>query len=325
MSVFGFVVIGRNEGRRLAKCLAAVLTYGAPVVYVDSASNDGSPELARQMGATVVSLDQSCPMNASRGRQEGTRALLKLLPNCEFIQFIDGDCVLAPDWIDAALTFMGQHSAAAVVCGRRFEAFPNASIYNRLCDEEWNTPCGMVAASGGDALMRADKLTAVGGFDPTLMASEEPELATRLRAAGWEIWRIDALMTEHDASIFNYRAYWRRSLRGGFGLWQVWRRTSHLEHPINARALLSALFWVVLTPILLVIVAGIIRAPALMLTLPLIYLFQVARMAARKGASDWHNWRAASLVLSIKTAELIGAVRALLARRQHTAIDYKRS
>lgn len=325
MSVFGFVVIGRNEGRRLAACLTAVRIYGAPVVYVDSASDDGSPELARQMGAVVVPLDASRPMNASRGRQEGTLALLGLLPNCEFIQFIDGDCVLASGWIDAALGFMRQHSAAAVVCGRRFEAFPKASIYNRLCDEEWNTPCGLVAASGGDALMRVDKLTAVGGFDPTLMASEEPELAARLRAAGWEIWRIDALMSEHDASILSYHAYWRRSLRGGFGLWQAWRRTSHLDCPINARPLLSAFFWVVGAPILLAIVAGILRAPTLMLALPLVYLFQIARMVARKGALSWHNWRAASLVLSIKTAELIGAARALLASQQQTAIDYKRS
>ena len=324
MDALGFVVIGRNEGQRLAKCLEAVRTYGVPVIYVDSASHDHSPEMARQMGAVVVNLDPSRAMNASRGRREGTMALLEHLPHCEFIQFIDGDCVLAPGWIEAALSFMTENGAAAVVCGRRFEAYPDASIYNRLCDEEWNTPCGKVQASGGDALMRVGPLNEVGGFDPTLMASEEPELAARLRAAGWEIWRIDVPMTEHDASILSYYAYWRRSLRGGIGLWQAWRRTLHLEHPINGRSLLSALFWVTGLPILVLTLTALFRVPALLLALPAIYGLQITRMAARKGTSSWYNWRASSLILSIKSAELIGAARALLANREQTAVEYKR-
>ena len=324
MDAFGFVVIGRNEGRRLAACLDSVRTYGVPILYVDSASDDGSPELAELMGAIVVRMDPSRPMNASRGRQEGCTALLEHFPKCQFVQFIDGDCVLAPGWVEAALPFMTEHRASAVVCGRRFEAYPHASIYNCLCDEEWNTPCGKVEASGGDALMRIDALNAVGSFDPTLMASEEPELAARLRSAGWEIWRIDVPMTEHDAAIFSYRAYWRRSLRGGFGLWQAWRRTSKLKKPINGRALLSAVSWVVLMPLVLLGLVALLRSPAVLLAIPVIYSLQIARMAARKGLTDWHSWRTSSLVLSVKSAELIGAARALLWNRQQSAVEYKR-
>jgi GT2 family glycosyltransferase len=250
MTLFGFVVIGRNEGERLARCLGDLRGYGAPVIYSDSCSNDGSPEAAERLGAHVVRLDPAMAMNASRGRQEGLMALLEQHPSCEYVQFLDGDCVLADAWITRALEFMAKQGRAAVVCGRRFEARPEASFYNWLCDEEWNTPCGKVEASGGDSLMRISAVTAVGGFDPSLMANEEPELAARLRHAGWQIWRIDAPMSQHDAAIFSFRAYWRRSLRGGFGLWQTWRCTTKLPHPIGIRPLLSAGFWVVAIPLL---------------------------------------------------------------------------
>src|ERR1700690_2587435 len=52
------VVIGRNEGARLAECLGSVgKARGVEVreiIYVDSASTDGSPELASQYGAVVI-------------------------------------------------------------------------------------------------------------------------------------------------------------------------------------------------------------------------------------------------------------------------------
>ena len=53
------VVIGRNEGDRLVRCLTSLKGQAAPVVYVDSGSTDGSVERARDMGAEVVSLDMS--------------------------------------------------------------------------------------------------------------------------------------------------------------------------------------------------------------------------------------------------------------------------
>ena len=70
---------------------------------------------------------------------------------------------------------MVQHSDVAVVCGRRRERHPSASIYNRLCDIEWDTPVGQTSACGGDSLVRAEAFEAVGGFRAQLMAGEEPE------------------------------------------------------------------------------------------------------------------------------------------------------
>src|SRR5579864_8939667 len=190
MSEVGVIAIGRNEGERLRRCLASVVGRGMPVVYVDSRSTDGSVELARSLGADVVELDLSLPFSAARARNAGVERLATIAPDARLVQFVDGDCEVGDGWIERAAAELNDRSDVAVVCGRRRERFPDASIYNRLADLEWDTPVGEVKSCGGDAMMRLDAFHAAGGFDATVVAGEEPELCQRLRARGWKVLRI---------------------------------------------------------------------------------------------------------------------------------------
>jgi len=323
MQKVGIVVIGRNEGERLTACLRSLLPSGAPIVYADSGSSDGSPELAEQLGAIVVRLDPARPMNAARGRREGTEALVARHSSLDYVFYIDGDCILQPEFLQTAVTFLSEHPRAAAVCGQRSEIRPEASFYNRLCDEEWNTPVGQAAACGGDSVMRLAAVLEVGGFDEQLMASEEPELSARLRAAGWQIWRIDAPMTKHDAAIYSFGAYWRRHLRGGVGYLQAWRKTAALPQRINGRTLRSSTFWAAILPLGVIILALVFGEPLTLLLLPAAYLLQIARIASRWGPSKLHNWKAASVLMLIKQAEFIGAASAWLNLGKRDAIQYK--
>src|SRR5581483_941040 len=199
----GIVVIGRNEGERLIGCLSSVSHEGT-LIYVDSGSSDGSVAAAEKMGASVVKLDLNLPFTAARARNEGFAALKALRPNVRFVQFIDGDCILVDGWLEKALMFLEQRANAAIVCVRRREHEPSPSIYNLLCELEWNTPVGQTLACGGDALVRVAAFEQVGGFRPQLIAGEEPELCVRLREKGWKIWRLDAEMTQHDAAMTRF-------------------------------------------------------------------------------------------------------------------------
>jgi serine acetyltransferase/GT2 family glycosyltransferase len=212
----GIVVIGRNEGERLERCLAAVAKTGCPVVYVDSGSTDGSVARARAHGAEAIELDRSQPFTAARGRNAGWRRLLEVRPEFEFVQFIDGDCELADGWLAAAVRFAKQHADVAVVCGRRREIDPARNIYHLWTDMEWDTPLGEAAHCGGDALIRMAALTSSAGFKEDLIAGEEPELCVRLRTAGWKIWRIDREMTRHDVALHSFSEWWTRSVRSGY-------------------------------------------------------------------------------------------------------------
>src|SRR5262249_17497867 len=133
----GIVVIGRNEGERLALCLASIRKYTPTVVYVDSGSTDGSVTTAEKIGAHIVQLDPSCPFTAARARNEGFTAMKSSRRDVRFVQFIDGDCTMEEGWLIKARDFLDQHNNVAVVCGRRRERYPSASIYNSLCDLEW--------------------------------------------------------------------------------------------------------------------------------------------------------------------------------------------
>lgn len=211
----GVVVIGRNEGDRLRVCLASAAAHCRRAVYVDSGSTDGSVALARGFGAEVVELDLRVPFTAARARNEGWRKLAALYPELRYVQFVDGDCELAAGWLATASQHLDRHPRLAAVCGRRRERHPDASVYNRLCDVEWDTPPGPALACGGDALMRIEALRAVGGFDDALIAGEEPELCFRLRARDWGIERLPVEMTMHDAAMRSWRQWWRRSYRAG--------------------------------------------------------------------------------------------------------------
>ncbi len=211
----GLVAIGRNEGQRLRQCLLSVIGKVARVVYVDSGSTDGSIELARSLGVDVVELDLSTPFTAARARNAGFAHLFQVEPQIDFVQFIDGDCEVVEGWLDYAQRELDAHPDVAVVCGRRRERFPEQSIYNRLCDIEWDTPVGEAKACGGDSMMRVVAFQQVSGFNPTLIAGEEPELCVRLRQNGWKILRIDAEMTLHDAQMTRLSQWWKRFLRAG--------------------------------------------------------------------------------------------------------------
>ncbi|MCU0671279.1 MAG: glycosyltransferase [Myxococcota bacterium] len=215
MTDVGVVAIGRNEGERLVACLRSLAGRVGAVVYVDSASTDGSVERARELGAEVVELDMSRPFTAARARNAGYERLRALQPNVRFVQFVDGDCVVVGGWLETARARLFERTELAVVCGRRRERHPTDTLWNRIIDIEWDTPVGDALACGGDAMMRVEAFDAVGGFDPSVIAGEEPELCVRLRRAGWKIERLDAEMTLHDAAMTRARQWWMRAVRAG--------------------------------------------------------------------------------------------------------------
>ena len=214
----GFVAIGRNEGERAITCVKSALRDAADpsaVIYVDSGSTDGSPQQIASLGVTVVDLDTSAGFTAARARNAGLEKLRELHPDIAFVQFLDGDCELVEGWVATALDSLNADDKLAGVAGRRRERFPDQTVYNQLCDMEWNTPTGPADAVGGDAMFRVASLAEVDAYDPTMIAGEEPEMCIRLRVRGWTLARLDAEMTMHDAAMTRMKQWWSRNKRAG--------------------------------------------------------------------------------------------------------------
>ena len=309
------VVIGRNEGARLVACLDSLAGHVRRVVYVDSGSTDGSRERATERGAELVELDLSKPFTAARARNAGLKRLAADPP--DYVQFLDGDCILRDGWIERAVSFLSENLRAAVVCGRRREQKPEASVYNQLIDAEWNTPVGQALACGGDAMMRYQAVSAVGGYRDDLIAGEEPELCLRLRARGWTIWRIDAEMTWHDADITRFGQWWKRTERAGHAFAEGAARFSTRQQPHWQAEVRRIWIWGLWLPAV-IFVGALIHPSALLLAL--VYPLQVVRLQRRLG------WAGALFNVLGKFPEALGALRFYYRRwrgGQATLIEYK--
>lgn len=264
MSPPAVVVIGRNEGARLARCLDAVTGAGA-VVYVDSGSTDGSTTLAQGRGAAVVVLDPAVPFTAARARNLGFARAMELQPAAELVQFLDGDCELLPGWLEEGASALQAGPGIAVICGGVRERERERSIYNRLCDLEWRAAPGPSRSCGGNAMMRVAAFRQAGGFAPGLIAGEEPELCVRLRGLGWGIVRADRDMVLHDADMTRFGQWWRRAVRAGWAYAEG--AALHGAPPERhwVRETRSIFFWGVLVPAGALLLAWPTRGASLLL------------------------------------------------------------
>ncbi|MHC8350288.1 glycosyltransferase family 2 protein [Pseudomonas sp. RT4P38] len=320
----GVVVIGRNEGPRLERCLASLVGAAQKVVYVDSGSTDGSVQIALALGVAVVELDMTIPFTAARARNEGFACVQRLLPAMRYVQFVDGDCEVVGGWLPQAQAFLDTHPDVAVVCGRRRERFPQHSIYNLLCDLEWDTPVGEAKACGGDALMRADAFAEATGFRPDLIAGEEPELCVRLRGNGWKVWRLGEEMTLHDATMTRFGQWWQRTLRGGYAFAEGAFLHGAAPEQHWLRESRRAWFWGLGVPLATVIASLMLGWFGLLLLL--VYPLQVVRLARRGDRSTRENWLRAFFLVLGKFPEMLGQVKFLLNRfgaGKTALIEYK--
>ena len=320
----GCVVIGRNEGDRLRRCLMSLVGQVAAVVYVDSGSTDASVALAHALGVTTVELDMAIPFTAARARNEGFQALQGRLPPLTFIQFVDGDCEVLPRWLHEARGFLESHPDAAVACGRLRERYPEYSIYNRLCDMEWDTPLGEAKACGGVAMIRATALVEVGGYRSDLIAGEEPELCVRLRLAGWRVWRIDHDMALHDAAMTRFDQWWKRSVRNGhaFAEGAYLHGASSERHWVRESR--RAWVWGGVIPVLILLGVPIFGWGALAFSL--MYPLQVVRLALMGIGSSKDNWLKAMFLVLSKFPEFLGQAKfwiSKLCSSKINLIEYK--
>jgi GT2 family glycosyltransferase len=320
---FGAVAIGRNEGERLKRCLQSLST-AAVVVYVDSGSTDGSVELALDHGADVIELDMSVPFTAARARNAGFRRVREIDSGLSYVQFIDGDSELIDGWPTQALSFLEMHTDVVVACGSLRERHPERSIYNWLCEREWEGPIGEIRACGGIALMRANAFEAVGGFRENLIAGEEPELCVRLRARGWLIWRLESDMALHDAAMTRFTQWWRRNTRSGYSFAQgVYLHGARPERHC-VRESLRTWFWGIWLPMACLLAA--LTFGFWGLTVMLIYPLHVARQVARGPGTLGHRALLALFYTLGHFPESWGEIRFLRDRllgRQARLIEYK--
>ncbi len=320
---FDAILIGRNEGARLGRALAAMQAQPGlrSLVYVDSGSQDGSVSVARGLGVQVVELDPARPFTAARGRNEGFAALGP--DHAPYTLFMDGDCIVVPDWPRQAMEFLDATPQAGLVHGYSQEEQAFASAYNWMTNAEWRKPVGPASKGLGVFVIRSDIFTQAGGLRETMIAAEDDEFFFRIRALGWQTWCIDAPMCWHDVNLHRFMPWYRRSIRAGHSFEEL----AYLHAGAARAQRLRALFWAALLPALGL--GALLAAPLALLGIAVLYLLSILRLTWRLHGEGLRGLRAlhvAWLFMVTKFAHLYGmglfwARR--LRRKRAQIIEYK--
>lgn len=329
----GAVVIGRNEGERLKTSLRSLHGIDG-IVYVDSGSTDGSQAFARSIGVQVVDLAVPPNFTAARARNAGVAALVAASPDLAFVQFVDGDCEVKPGWITAGVAALESEEQLAAVFGRLRERDTARSIYNALCDHEWNVPVGEVPQCGGNVMMRLSAFTAAGGFEESMIAGEEPDLSARLRKQGWRLRRIEADMALHDAAITRFGQWWRRTRRSGHAYAELAHR--HSANPVLdwRNACRRILLWGGILPAIFLagLLLGLFASPvwllasAAVLGLAVFNMIRLRHRERRKGLPPRLATISGALLVIGKVPQFLGMIafhRNRLSGRRSQLIEYK--
>ena len=217
------VIIGLNSAKTLAACIESVFACAYPrerinVVYADGGSTDTSLSIAASHGVNAIKVEAPTP-SPGRQRNAGWRN-----GSGEFVQFLDSDTVMEPGWLGKAIRSFVPGGVVGAVCGNRRELHPERSVFNWIGDLEWNGKPGEVEAFGGDVLISRSVLERTGGYDPDLIAGEDPELSYRIRESGYVILRLAVPMTKHDLAMRTVKQYYKRAFRSGHAFAEIHSR-----------------------------------------------------------------------------------------------------
>jgi hypothetical protein len=248
---------------------------------------------------------------------------------------VDGDCEVHETWIDAARSALENDCCLAGVFGRLRERYPDATVYNRMCDFEWDVPVGDAKSCGGIAMFRVGPFLEAGGYSDNLIAGEEPDLCLRLRRSGWKIRRIAADRAFHDAAMSRFSQWWRRAQRAGHAFAELSYRHGLQADAVWPRQMSSAVLWASVGLVgVLNLSAGVLLSARFLLLSGLVGMclfalqgLRVAKGRISQGArpSDAFAW--AGLIMIAKFAELQGVllfhIRRLVGRTP-SIIEHKR-
>jgi glycosyltransferase involved in cell wall biosynthesis len=170
-----------NAERFLGSAIASVRQQSRAVeelIVVDDGSSDGSPHIARRLGATVLETDGNAGPSAARNA--GIRAA-----RGDVIAFLDADDYWAPSHLERVVALLDRHPHAGLAFGlERRVGLWSGELERCLPEEEpvdafWECVRHNVVPQMG-VVVRRWLLNAVGGYDESLRYAEDYDLWLRL-------------------------------------------------------------------------------------------------------------------------------------------------
>lgn len=283
--VISFVIPVRNDAKRLRSCLDSIAVSDSSgqvqVIVADNGSVDGSPDVARSAGATVLTVPNVSVAelrNIAAGHSQSA-----------LLAFVDADHIIDPGWVPAALEILPDLTIGAAGAPCVPPPYGNwvQRAYGRLRPRltaqqpvEW--------LGSGNMVVRREAFNQVDGFDASLETCEDVDLCNRLRAAGYRLVGDPRFRNVHLGDPATLR---------GLIYGELWRGRDNLKVTLRGPITLRALPSLLIPIVHLVCFALLIASPVLGgrvavgagLTIVALIALRAGRMTAGKGplaASD---------------------------------------
>lgn len=259
--MISFIVIGRNEGWRLEKCLSAVrrvapkeLIQTFEIIYVDSQSSDNSIEISKKYADKVFLVTGEC--NAAIGRNIGAKEA-----SGDILFFLDGDMELLPGVLPSILDGNG----------KLIHPFMSGIEFEYLYDFNWNKldekprrnykegETMFENVTGGLFVIERTLWNKVGGMDNRFVRSEDYDFGLRVCNTGIKLKRLGALWVNHHTryyavrtdslTVFKYPALLTRKHflePNAFRTLFFWNYSAYLLVLCIVSALLTLNYWLLL-------------------------------------------------------------------------------
>ncbi|GGK94087.1 glycosyl transferase [Sphaerisporangium melleum] len=253
------VVATRNRREELLRTLERLrdLPERPPVIVVDNASSDGSPEQVRRRFPEAVLIRLAHNLGAP-ARNVGV-----LAARTPYVAFSDDDSWWEPGALRAAARAFGAHPslgliAARVLVGDEGVSDPLNAVLagSPLPRREGQAGPPVLGFLACGSVVRREAFLAAGGFSPVIFfPGEEQLLAYDMAALGWDLCYVPDVVAVHRPSLQRAPKASRRRIQARNALLTVWlrrplgvvlRETARLaartpRDPVAGQAVLAAL------------------------------------------------------------------------------------
>lgn len=184
------VLISKNQEWNIGRLIESVLTHtewaqSREVILVDSASTDRTVEIASEYPIRILKLSDQQFLSPAAGRYIGYQNT-----SGKYVLFLDGDNELYPRWSQLAASILETNDDVAGLTGKRVLLEEDATDADKPSLVDVATDAfEPIKYTGGCAMFKRSVLEEVGSFNPFLHSDEEPDLAMRIRYAGYRLVR----------------------------------------------------------------------------------------------------------------------------------------
>lgn len=235
------IVPALNEESVIGRCLASLEQQKAPpscfeVIVVDNGSTDRTKAIARSFGGalSVTVLERS-----------GVR--ISALRNCgaamakgEFLAFLDADCVAPRHWLQQTADLL--HADDFRIVGAQYRIPENSSwVAKAWYGDLWRMKHGPVSyVPGGNLAISRELFLNLGGFDETIVTSEDTEFCERAAASSVPILAVPSLSVVHLGTPQTLEGFYRKQSWHGINVHRIFLRD--IFHSKSRKAMLFAVY-----------------------------------------------------------------------------------